>query len=157
MLPPRFTSSDTPKAMLDRGINLYSISDSDNESTGQPRINSPSPLSAVEADQAMDIENEPFDLLPPAVLTEAYGQLFDPKELSCHHLADTSLTAQPYSINIVTSFLSNNDALLLTDELNSIQRKTITYQQLYNQTYIYLCSTPMKIFSTSNRTNPPCL
>jgi hypothetical protein len=76
--------------VMDLGLNLYSISDSDNESSSQARINSPSHLSTAEADQAMDIENEPFDLLPPALLTEASGQLFDPKEISCHHLADTS-------------------------------------------------------------------
>jgi hypothetical protein len=106
----------------------------------------------------MDVVVEPFDLIASIKTRDDNTLPFAPKELSSVQLVDTQLLAQPYAINIVTSFLSDNEAHTLVDSLNALQRDSTSYKQYYNRVYSYLSTLPMRLFAASvvpDITQPP--
>ena len=67
-----------------------------------------------------------------------------------HHLVDTSLPfSAPYSINICTSHLSDQESTTLPKHLNMLHTTCDSYQQLFNQIHTYLHSCPLKFISVT--------
>jgi hypothetical protein len=96
----------------------------------------------------MDVDEEPFDLIA-GIKISGDSPPFAPVQISTGCLYDTNLPARPYAVNIILSLLSEEESQLLIKEINAIQRVSTTYQQCYNSTYTFLCSSALQIFSLS--------
>jgi len=112
----------------------------------QSRVSSSLQVQPEDHSSIMDVDEEPFDLIAGTKICE-HTPPFAPVEISTGCLYDTNLPARPYAVNIVLSLLSEEESQSLIMEINAIQRVSSTYQQCYNSTYTYLCSSALQIFS----------
>jgi hypothetical protein len=153
MIPPTRSPSAPTRMRADSPINLYSVLESDSDSPGkqtaqtlsysQHKEESNDKSTSTVKEHAMDVVEEPFALIASA---KSVGE---GTQISIQDLVDTHLPEQPYAVNIVTSFLSDNEASTLINAINVIQRDSPTYQHLYNLVHSFLCSSPLKLVSVS--------